>query len=110
MERARGFNTANRTQVGRLRPKSSSRLDAAGTGKHTAPRDGQSAADAGDEQILEPLLSVAIAETEPDEVMRPVKAPGGLVAGAPGSLSRVLPGQLRRAPWTDKHPDVRDRL
>ena len=30
-----------------------------------------------DEQILEPLSSVVIAETEPDEVMPPVKAPGG---------------------------------
>ena len=63
-----------------------------------------------DEQILEPLSSVVIAETEPDEVMPPVKAAGRLVAGAPGSLSRVRPGKLRRAPWTAKHPDVRDRL
>ena len=30
-----------------------------------------------DEQTLEPLLSVAIAETEPHEVMPPVKAPAG---------------------------------
>ena len=30
-----------------------------------------------DEQILEQLLHVVIAETEPDEVMPPVKAPGG---------------------------------
>jgi RimJ/RimL family protein N-acetyltransferase len=30
-----------------------------------------------DEQALEPLLSVAIADTEPDEVMPPVDAPGG---------------------------------
>ncbi|MDW5325413.1 GNAT family protein [Plantactinospora sp. KLBMP9567] len=30
-----------------------------------------------DEQNLEPLLSVAVAETEPDEVMPPVEAPAG---------------------------------
>ncbi len=30
-----------------------------------------------DEQTLEPLLSVAIAETEPHEVMPPVTAPAG---------------------------------
>jgi len=30
-----------------------------------------------DEQTLEPLLSVAVAETEPDEVMPPVRAPAG---------------------------------
>lgn len=30
-----------------------------------------------DEQNLEPLLSVAVAETEPDEVMPPVEAPTG---------------------------------
>ena len=30
-----------------------------------------------DEQTLEPLLSVAVADTVPDEVMPPVKAPAG---------------------------------
>jgi RimJ/RimL family protein N-acetyltransferase len=30
-----------------------------------------------DEQLLEPLLSVAVAEAEPDEVMPPVDAPAG---------------------------------
>jgi hypothetical protein len=30
-----------------------------------------------DEQTLEPLLSVAVVETEPDEVMPPVRAPAG---------------------------------
>jgi hypothetical protein len=62
-----------------------------------------------DEHTLEALLSVAVAETEPEEVMPPFSAPAGS-SQLRRDLCRLLPVQLVRSGRTDANSDLRDRL
>ena len=63
-----------------------------------------------DERLLTPLLSVAVAETKPEEVMPPVEAPPGWSQPRREAFCEFYRSHCRGLNGPNAHPDIRDPL